>query len=633
LAPQGSETSTGGWTGSYWTIAATTDIDDQFAAITFSNATVTSANMIGSYTVDPTATIAITITPQQPYWTRSLNVVAEPVYPEVETYSQSKIDGSASWNTGTTVSAMSASVWTWGQSYWTAHTPFTITVTKNGAQWASKTIDTQGIPQTISMVNPSNSKEWVTLKNLGVLSAGYGQPNLPEIALLSPSAILTDPTDVINDVNYNSGSAWTYANYWFGGGSHFVQTGSTAVNAVNGGIEEKATSGSVGSPGFYFRTSGVYGPVVSNYPISDRMFPGDYRSDDTLNYNVKPETPNGEFAGDKTINGKSYYDLYNYLANIGNNGAPFGIESSNAMNVYGSGWSVTNTQNVGSDGYAGYVKEMMPYGSMSSLITLQISTDLANAVVEQLPVSNGVITSMNWLGQSAGASANIGDTNTLYVNVQQDSTVTSTISLFATATAGDNIFLNPSAQTLSLAPGASQQVAIQVLNNGAPSNQAGQVTVTLQNALGATTSTQSIGYTLLTKGVGSTQLTVYTENAQNKQLISGIPVTVGWGTNSQLETSGSQGQGAFTLDLQGYTGTVNLVSSATSKYQSASESVSIAAGINTATLLVEPVGAKASSFNWTLVAIIAAIVAVVAVIGGAAYYTSKKPHAHRRQKN
>lgn len=621
LAPQGSETSAGKWTGSFWTIAVTTDMTDQVDAIKFDNSTTSASgiNKIGTFTIDPTATIEIYITPQQPYWTRSLNVAGYEVLPEVGQAVQSRgIGMPISWNNSTNVPEMSASVWTWGQSYWTAHTPFTITVTKNGQQWATQTYDNAGTSQTYTIANPSNSKEWISLKNIGFLSAGYGPPNLPDIAMLSQSVIYPYSSTLINDINYNSGSDYTYSNYWYGGGNYY-----TIASAYGTG---KELLGSWGQPGFYNNK-----PAPLNIPVdlaNNRARPGIYRSDTSNNYIANPEGPQDEWTN-RIVNGQTYYGLNEYLNTM------FTPLSNNQMDVYGSGWSITGQTATPQPGqYAGYVKEMMPNGAMSSLITIQISTDLADAIVERTPVGNGQITGMHWLGQDNGAAASIGDTSTLYVDVKQTSTVAGTIDLYATATAGQNIFLNPSSQKLmNLASGASQEVAIQVLNNGASSDQSGTLTVTLKNELGNVTDTKTIQYTLLTKGVGNTQLTVYVEDGKTNALVSGIPVAVGWGTDSKLETSGANGDGAFVVDLQGYTGSVTLTSTATQQYNSSSLTTNIGAGPNTATLLIYKYGESKSpsGLNWTLILIIAGIVAAVVVIGGVGYVASKKiPHRRKR---
>lgn len=619
LAPQGSATADGKWTGSYWTIAATTNMEDEYDAITFSNAT-SGTSTIGNFTIDPSATIQVIITPQQPYWTRSLNVQAYTVYPATQSYQQSKITQQHFW-TGPSVPALDASVWTWGQSYWTAHTPFTITVLKNGVLWANETVDTGGKTEAIQIVDPNDASQWITLNNVGVLSTSYqSPPNLPDVAMLSSSEIFANPNSVINEVNYYSGSDYTYADYWFGGGQYYT------LKDAGGLVEHTAPDG---SPGFFTLDSA---PFSYDMPIDATAFPGAYSTGDLLTYKISPRA--ASLSNDQSFSDwKTAYGLYQYLSLDGGAAGPIQTVSSNAMNVYGAGWDISSMSSSQQPGqYAGNVNELMPDGAMSSLITIQISTGLADAVVERTPVSDGVVTGGNWLGGANDASASIGDTSVLYVDVTQKSTVASSIYMSAIATTGDNIFLNPSSQTLDLNPGQSEVVPIQVLNNGAPSKQQGTVTVTLSDELGDVTSTWTIAYTLLQKGVNSTQLTVYTEDGTTNQLISGISVTVGWGTNSQLETSGSNGQGAFTMDLQGYTGAVSIVSTATNQYNSSQTTVTIGAGPNTATLLIYKYGKAPTKtgIDWPLILIIAvAFIAAVLVAVGVYYAYAKKKKKKR----
>jgi hypothetical protein len=297
LAPQGNETVDAKWTGSYWTIAATTNMQDQFDAITLGNsssdsADTSSADTIGQYTVVPQDTITITITPQQPYWTRSLNVAAYTLYPTVETYVQNKITNAASWNTGTEAQAVSVPVWTWGQSYWTAHTPFTITVLKNGVLWANEAVDTGGKTEAVQIVDPNDASQWITLNNVGVLSTSYQSPPvLPDVAMLGPSEIFSDPNAVANIVNYYSGSDYTYSDYWFGGGTHYVDagaidtgTGTTGIEQSNPGTVQIGQPGS--SPGLYYRS---YEDLLgaSNEPLDNRVFPG---SQAITSFVLKPKT-------------------------------------------------------------------------------------------------------------------------------------------------------------------------------------------------------------------------------------------------------------------------------------------------------------------------------------------------------
>lgn len=578
LDPQGSLQSDGSWSGSYWTILTTTDMRDQYDAITLDNSTVQNAQAyrIGSNTITPTNTIQIRIIPGIPYYERSLNIAGWQVYPKTQTWVRNKITAATTLG-DPSVPELDVQVWQWGQGSWTAHAPYTIEVRKNGQIWATKSFDAKGVSDTQIIINPTNPKENVTISNVAVLGSGYGEPQLGNILLLSQNAVFQYSDSLAKAISFNQATFGTnndptFANYWFGG---------------------------------------KYG--TTNYP-------GWKGASDFWNYIYQPLqadiwTDHTAGQGGFTKTGLS---LYSWLTQT----RGFTPLSSNQLNVYGSGWAVTNNQDPNN---AGYIQEIMPKGAMSSLITIQISTDLAGAIVNRPPVSQAKITGLHWQGQANGQSANIGDTQTLYVDLQQQSAITSTVDVYATSTSGQNIALTPTSQKIDMQPNSNTEVAINVLNNGAQQIQNGQITITLKNELGTVTDTRTISYSLQPKGVGNSQLIVYTQDKETNQLISGIQVAVAWGQNSKTYTSGTNGAGAFSINLEGYQETAVLTSVENDQYNSATQTIQISLGPNTATLQIEPKTAK-STADYTIYIILAAAIAIIIAVVAVAAYAAKKHH-------
>jgi hypothetical protein len=132
------------------------------------------------------------------------------------------------------------------------------------------------------------------------------------------------------------------------------------------------------------------------------------------------------------------------------------------------------------------------------------------------------ITGMHWAGYANYQTAEISDTTTLYVDLSFQSNQPVTVGVFASATAGQNIFINPSAQGVNLDSNTPTEISMTILNNGATTRQEGAVTVLVQDELGDTIDQQSINYALVPKGVTDTNTPSPTQ----------IPVTAG--TDGQL---------------------------------------------------------------------------------------------------
>jgi hypothetical protein len=587
IEPKGYE-GNGEWKDSFWTVLMLTDINDQVGAYKFDKATLDAtpgSKQINGQTIDPTATITVKIIPQQPYYLKALATFSSPVYPATQTFMVNKITQQSQWFA--TVPKMDISYNLWGEQYWELHTPFQIQVLKNGAVIVDQSFDTLGTTQTVTLRNPNNSAEWLSIKDLGKLSSGYEEPQFGEIVMFSPDTIFRKTNSLMDTINYNSASDFTYSNYWFGGGNYYTQEGSVVQKDPNG------------APGGFIRTG-------TNTPLMDHLFPGNYRADDLGNYKVVPLAAKAwvdQSGGYFNPSGKS---LMNYLKTaVSSKPAESAITD---LDAYHQGAQVRSDNKV---------QVNLPFGASSSLVTMQISTELADAIVYEPLVADIRIDGFSWV-----QGDQIGDSSTLKVDVSQHSTITSTATVTVLLNSYHPVQVTPASQQVTLGAGESTSIFINVLNTGAQEVTTGTLTVTVADSLGGQTDSETIQYTLLPRGVGSSQLTVFTVDKITKALVSGITCTVAYGQNTPTGVTSS---GSFSLDLQGYTGPVTVTSVETADYHIASASKTIGLGMNTLTLEVLAQGAvdPKPALPWTLILIVVGVVVACGVFGGIAFKVRK----------
>jgi hypothetical protein len=545
--------------GSCWVVALTTDINDQYGLLKFSdyNQSAQQAQLDGQSYV-PKSDVQIKIIPKRPYWDRALDAKAWTVYPAVS-------------SGGVTVPELDVSVKLWGSGYWTAHTPFEIQVIKNGQVVADQTVDTAGSPQTISLQSSFDSTEWIAIRNLGQLGTGYSAPQLGDILMLATNWIFQDTPTARNAIQFTSGTG--YATYWFG--------------PWIGGRPD-------GNYGFARFPGWAYGSLLGGrIPLAADEF-------------------TDAVAGQKDSQGNAYYmngyGLVHYLTQ------KLGLTtiSDSQMNVCQQSWAVTND---------GHLRINLPYGAMSSLCTLYVSTSLADAVVWQPPTSDIRITDTQWQ-----ASGDIGDRDVLLITTKQFGNTASTATVTVADQNGNHLSVNPPSYSVTLAPGQSHTDQVEILNTGATMKESGSLHVVVTNVLGQVTSTKDVGYTLEPKGVGATSLTVYAVDKVTDAKVSGIQIAISYGTVHLLGTTGTDG--AYTQSLAGAQGTVDLTSVENMQYYSASTTKDISVGLNTAFLYLQPKNAPAiQDWTWLLIAI-----AVAAAIGIPAVAVAYEVHKKKKRR-
>lgn len=581
IEPQGYEDKvTGEWTGSFWVILMTTDMTDAVASYKFDNieAEKFGNDEISGQKLVPQSEVLIKIDPQRPYWERLLERKSYMVYPKTYGMWLNKLQAGIGQWTSYSVSQLDASLYIWGSGYWTAHTPFKVTIYKNGEVIGTQTIDTVGGTKTVTIRNPSDNTEWVAIKDLGKLGTGYGEPVVGDIVYFSGDNVFKYSDQLIREIQYDE-SDYSYSNYWFGGGDVYLGHAKRAFGTVSGVVKRFGDD----SPAHYFFSG------AEKYPVSSNDFPGSYRSDDTFNYRVKPLA--GSIFSDKSDGEYDPYgySLVNYLK-VKRNYATVDLD------VWKQGVTKTASNNI---------RIYMPFGSMSSLITCQISTEIADTIVWKPSVANLKIVEVGDIGE-------VGDRKSCYVKVRQESTIGASGTLWLSIEPSDlEVSVNPQTIGVDLEPNEEATYTFEVVNLAINERVSATLRVKATNSLRTVTDEKTQKFTLLPKGVGATSLTVYTKDKETREEVNGIAVTIRYDSSGDTQhTSG----GAWTWDLEGYQGTVHVATAETSTYKSASDSKQISQGINELTIELVKHGAPEPEFPWWVVIVVVAVVVAVAVI-------------------
>ena len=487
IEPTGYEDpSTQEWKGSFWTITATTDTRESFLFYAFNEteASSFSNNKIEDKTVVPNATIKITITPKQPYWERPLVWNRWLVYPQTYGTYVNWITKLADKITGTSIPALYADVLCSNvDALWTKHTPFEITVEKIGANAFIQTqsMDTVGGTETVVITNPHDSSEKLLVTNLGQLGTGYGQPSISDMLIFKRDSQLVafEKSRVEKAIKYGRDlqtggvlAPENYAFYWFGGGTNYLTKGSH--EEVRWYFDDK-------SPAHAVYKGGPFGIGEYRSLVEDSDFAGSYRSDGPnfwdkralpVAASIWEDNPNTNPPGDS---------LVTYLGRV------FGSVDLDAY--WRQGWFVTNDNKL---------RIPMPSGSASSLITVKISTELADSVVYQPISGGGKFEEAFWSAEGSGSTTcAIQKNNTAILKVKQLSTQTSKITVKPSVSGNVPISVTPFMDSAILGPQSTKEFRFEVKNLGTETKQTSTITFQVTNDLGALTDTRTLEFELL----------------------------------------------------------------------------------------------------------------------------------------
>lgn len=486
------DSSTQEWKGSFWQITATTDTRESYLFYTFNKteASSFSNDKIGNWTVAPNATIKITITPGQPYWERPLVSDTWLVYPKtygtyVNLISNTGIIQIANKIEDNSIPSLYADVlYSNPNALWTKHTPFDVTMEKIGSNSFTQTIlmDTVGGTETVVITNPNDPSQKLMVTNLGQLGTGYGQPSINDVLILKrdSQSVAFDNTGskVEKAIKYgrdlNTGGVLSdenYAFYWFGGGSEYLA--SSSHKEVRWYFDDKSPGHAV------YKSVPILGDVRSL--VEDSDFPGSYRSDGPLPWDTRAypiaasvwdDNPNTNPRGDSLIT---------YLGKH--------FDSSVLDSYWGKGWLVTSDNKL---------RVLMPQGSASSLITMKISTELADSVAYQPIVGGGKFDEAFWSAEGPGSTTcSIQKNNTAILKVKQLSSETSKITIKPLISGNVPVSVTPFMDSAILGPQSTKEFSFEVQNLGTETRQTSTITFQVTNDLGSITDTRTLNFELL----------------------------------------------------------------------------------------------------------------------------------------
>ncbi|MGB9722258.1 MAG: hypothetical protein ACPL28_12360, partial [bacterium] len=368
------EPSTHEWKGSFWIVTAIVNTKESFLFYNFNQTKASSygQNKIGDKTIVPTATIRITITPRQPYWEIPLKNNRYLVYPK--TYGayfnywspEYKLRGPDKiqdiFVPPLYVDVLECDI----NDVWTLHTPFDIMVEKVGQNAFTKTIEeinTVGGTNIISVENPADNSEKMIITDLGKLGTGYDQPPFNKIIIFNKTVAFEKTDDLLKAVDYWKAidkethtrlTQENFAFYWFGGG-RFKSEGKYDVLFWPDDC----------SPAHCCKK-----PPLNYYSlVEDDDFPGSYRQDGPNPWDQRALPIAANIA-----------DLINYLQNVAN------FTTLN-LNLFKENWTLTSENKL---------CIYLPTGAASSVITMKISSELADSVVYQPIVANGKVEQAFW---------------------------------------------------------------------------------------------------------------------------------------------------------------------------------------------------------------------------------------------
>ena len=175
--------------------------------------------------------------------------------------------------------------------------------------------------------------------------------------------------------------------------------------------------------------------------------------------------------------------------------------------------------------------------------------------------------------------------------------------------------ITPESDSAILEPNEEKTFSFIVENLGATTEVTGELSFKVYNDLGSQTDSSKLTFKLLPTGIGDTILTVYTVDAETKTKVSGIFVSIAYGAETDTKATVN---GMATFNLGSYQGSVQISTAETAKYKSASTSIRVQSGQNTAYIeLAEKVTPEPPwyiKYWWIIVITIAAIAAILITI-------------------
>ena len=593
LQQQGYEDSaTHEWQNSYWVVALVTDTLEHYEGISysFSDEEAQGANTIGEKTLVVNSEIKVTIIPEKPYYERSMQYVTYTVYPKTYGAYMNKVSTSLIGKLGeeTAIPELKATVLQFTTESWKLYTPFRIQLYKNGVLKDEKSVNTLGGTETIILT--ADPGETLRVQNLGKLGTGLGEPRFGDVIKFDDAHIFKIQGNILAEIQYDV-DTYSYSRYWFGGGPYYY-----AVSTYGSGPVIRWPDG---TPANYWLWSGI------NQPMDNYMFPGVYRADAAFDYWMRPVAAHvfNDKEKDNPVAGSPFgYSLVNYLTNLRGHT----LYTLSDFDEYNQGIEVKDNK----------MRIYLPLSSVNNVVTVWISTELADAIVYQPVSAKGTITAVDWLG-----SGEISDKDVAIVAVKQDGKDGGRITITASGMTGYPMSVSPVTDSIILKYGESHTFFFTATNLGTGTAQTGSLRFTLTNDMGEQTDQKTLGFKLQPQIGDQTILTV-TLHDRDGFKPSGILVTLNYGVNSK---SGVTSNGYVTFDLGTYKGGVSIATQETDAYRAASTTATVSAGQNSVYLQLQKKGQLSLwdlFFEWikaNMVPVAVLSILAVALVGVVAY--------------
>jgi len=582
---------TGEWVGSYWVVLSTTHTygDHVFYELNDIEVQKYGENTVDGDELHVDAQIQINVQVGQPYVQRPLTktpyTVSKPIYGQhswitgTDTHFKEHYD--YNYNTGEWVKVTDGPIPQQDiviketASDWMRVVPLTVTATKIDKEGKTTMLECDGQTSVhlnktgpeallpITFQNPNDETETFTFKLEGQLDTGY-LVTLPDMSILREDVIFQKTGDFLNHVKYSKTNSEAYINYWYG---------SYGIQGWNENSDGTIYPQDSIAPGSF---SEIYGYDFYYYPAPMRIY-----------------------SDPPPISGVNYQGLVSYLESNCRRLENWEIDR------WGQGYEVTEDM----------IKVFMPYDSWLWLYTLTVSTELADTYVWKPHYADGEILSVKWLS-SGNDHATISDQDRLDVKVKNVGTVDGNLRVKYT--------ISPdTAPLLIIGDGkyfsVNEEYTFQsVAKNLGPQNKVdGEILIELVNDANDVRDTETVYFTLLPI-TGVTTLNVkVVEKGNTAKLLSGITVSVQYGTQSDVKVS-SGGWASFSLGA--YQGPVEVVAAESVKYYGAVATDNIETGGNLMVLELQLKEAPPPSpFPWWLTAIIIIVVGAVIIM-----YTMKR---------
>lgn len=595
IDPQGyADPATSEWKGSFWIVTMLTDMTEQVAAIKLGNddgepgsTYVEGSDGTKKYSTDtvqtgeqvvPQSTVVVKIDPGQPYYERPLEIqqgeyVSDAWGGWMNTLGQAG-------KTSNHVSNLDFLHYEWGTGDWTLHTPFKVTLLKNDVEVATETIDTVGGTKIYRI--PETGDEYIHITDLGKLGTGYGEPQLGEILYFSSDYVFQADTTSRKLITHDAGESphsdadqpngWSvygvdaYSVYWYGYG-RWKDDDTSGPYEHGDGLDALVDDGEYGG----WELNQIDAWTWEGRPEKPVVFPGNKPT--LMTHDCLTEWL--DHKGVKRATMPSWLDK-------------MVITYDKKMRLY------------------------MPFGSVSSVITIKISTELADTIVWQPLVANFEITDFPDLGDIADRK-----TSTIKVKCLEGS---GSGTIWLTKSPEDlPISINPPTIGMgNMAPGTEKTFEYEILNLGCEQDTEFSITASVTNALGTETDTATVEGTLLEKTGAETVLTVKTVYQGDGSAVTGIVITVQYAENSKSGLTNTQGQGTITFSLGSYEGSVKVTSASTATYKPKEVTVNVVSGQQTTVVLElykyeDPELDWMQYLPWLLLAVAVTVVALVLV--------------------